>query len=146
MVKHVCINCGKQFVRKKDLNYHIKNKKNPCIVIDSTLIQINTNSQKLTEINTNLHKLNCLYCYKKFINIYSLKRHMQYNCKVKKNEELLKNKDDIKLKENNQVNIDELDIDDKTKIILSLLLNQNKKLMKELKEEMDKIKEENKEC
>jgi cell division protein ZapA len=65
---------------------------------------------------------------------------MQYNCKVKKNEELLKNKDDIKLKENNQVNIDELDIDDKTKIILSLLLNQNKKLMKELKEEMDQIK------
>ena len=42
-------------------------------------------------------------------------------------------------KNNNMVNIDELDIDEKTKIILTVLLNQNKKLL----EEIDLIKNKN---
>jgi len=142
MEKYICKNCNKIFNKKHHLISH-SNKKNTCINNTTLLTQINTNSLKDDKlIDTNLQ---CLYCKKQFVNIYSLKRHSERYCKLKINEELLENKDAIKLKENNQVNIDELDIDDKTKIILSLLLNQNKKLMKELKEEMDKIKEENKE-
>jgi len=140
MKKFICKNCNKNFNKKHHLISH-SNKKNTCINNTTLLTQINTNYHKLTQINKNL---NCVYCKKNFANIYSLKRHVEKYCKLKINKELLEIKND-KIKENNQVNIDELDIDDKTKTILSLLLNQNKKLIKELKEEMDKIKEENKE-
>jgi len=142
MVKHMCLNCSKQFVRKKDLLYHTKNKKNPCLLIN------NNNSTDIPEysrifqnipenIIKNKNNNTCKYCSKIFSTKFNLNKHIKNNCKLKKIDE--------KILDNKQVNIDELDIDDKTKTILSLLLNQNKKLINELKEEMDKIKEENKE-
>ena len=143
MVKHICINCGKQFVRKKDLSYHIENKKNPCkreVINCSELLQappdcsdsvMNNNKDFEPSDIKNIYK--CTICNSIFKKKYNLERHLNGRC--------ISNK----LKENNVVNIDELDIDDKTKTILSILLNQNKKLIKELKDEMDQIKEKNKE-
>ena len=126
MVKHICINCNKEFVRKKDLEYHLEQKKKPCkIKININLTKNNQNLQILTINNqklpdnksfdifyklinsdnsnyqiNELHNIKsdfvindndndnvnctCSYCYKKFVNIYSLKRHVNERCKVKK--------------------------------------------------------------
>ena len=70
-------------------------------------------------------------------------KYEQYKEQYQISNILVKNK-----KLNNLVNIDELDIDDKTKTILTVLLNQNKKLierMNKIQEENNEIKEENKE-
>ena len=86
----------------------------------------------------------CEYCLMFFTRKDSLKKHLNGRCKIMKEQELI-NKPS---KENKMVNIDELDIDNKTKMILNMLMNQNKKLLedmnKKLLEEMNQIKEENK--
>ena len=143
MVKYICNVCLKEFKQKGHFIDHTERRKNPCK-------QINTNLQKLTEINNKTPKLtentnnhNCDKCNKSFVNIYSLKRHYDNYCKVKK-----ANEKQIEKNKNNQVNIDELNIDDNTKMILTILMNQNKKLIEEIKvikEENKEIKEENKE-
>jgi hypothetical protein len=151
MVLYTCQNCFKEFTKKCDFIYHTKKRKNPCnsimnIINKNKLIltENNTNLQKLTEINNktpklteNINEHKCDKCNKSFVNIYSLKRHCDNYCKVKK-----ANEKQIEKTKNNQVNIDELDIDDKTKLILNVLMNQNKKIIDEMKEEMNLIKEE----
>jgi hypothetical protein len=139
MVKYMCNVCLKEFKQKGHFIDHTERRKYPCK-------QIVTNLQKITEIKNktqvlieNKNEHSCNKCNKSFVNIYSLKRHCDNYCKVKK-----ANETQIERIKNNQVNIDELDIDDKTKLILNILMNQNKKIIDEMKEEMNLIKEENK--
>ena len=146
MVNYTCYNCQKIFFKKSHFITHTENKKKPCVqknTDSSELLQAPpdcsdfkmNNNKDLEPIDIkNIYK--CTKCNSIFKKKFNLDRHLNGRCI---------SKDDIKIKENNQVNIEELDIDDKTKTILSLLLNQNKKLIKELKEEMYLIKEENKE-
>ena len=143
MVKYGCNNCGKEFNKKDDYIKHTLKRKNPCKSNIENLLQAPPDCsdfiidiKKNFEIYNNKNIYKCNKCNSIFKKKFNLDRHLNGRCI---------SKDDIKIKENNQVNIDELDIDDKTKMILSLLLNQNKKLIKELKDEVDKIKEENKE-
>ena len=111
MVKYECINCGKEFKKKDDFIKHTEKKKKPC-QLSKMLNNINNTiltkiGEKLTKINqngefNNLSKiknnvvdklsltdnLTCNYCFKKFVNIYSLNRHTNNNrCKVKKLDE-----------------------------------------------------------
>ena len=124
MEKYICKNCNKIFNKKHHLISHT-NKKNPCkqqLLNSSELLrtppicsdsEINNNKDFEASDIKNIYKCNkCNLIFKKKFN---LERHLNGRCICKK------------IKENNQVNIDELDIDDKTKMILSLLLNQNKK-------------------
>jgi len=135
MVIYTCLNCNKQFNRKCNFIAHTETKKKPCkqksknssellqAPPDCSDLKINNNKYFETIDVKNIYK--CAKCNSIFKKKFNLERHINGRC--------ISNK----LKENNQVNIDELDIDDKTKMILSLLLNQNKKLIKELKEEME---------
>ena len=102
MVKHICPYCKKEFNRKSNYDYHLKNKKKVCFKDNVTFLEENI---KLTEINTKLTKINkniknennekiksnkeniCNYCQKEFINNYTLKRHIFNYCKVKKLDE-----------------------------------------------------------
>jgi hypothetical protein len=143
MSECICKKCGRTFNRLSHLKNHL-NKKTPCIQ-EEIIINIYQNSQKLSEnINKNdnlIENFNkCNNCSKVFSNIYNLKRHCDNYCKVKKEKE-----QQIEKTKNNQVNIDELDIDDKTKLILTVLMNQNKKIIDDMKEQMNQLKEENKE-
>jgi len=143
MVKYTCSICQKEFLKKYNYDMHTKNKKNSCkreVINCSELLQTppdcsdsTVNNNKDFESNDIKNVYKCTICNSIFKKKFNLERHLNGRC--------ISNK----LKENNLVNIDELDIDDKTKTILSILLNQNKKLIKELREEMDEIKEKNKE-
>jgi hypothetical protein len=103
---------------------------------------------KLNNIELNLKIYKCDKCDKEFKKKFNLNRHL-ITCKIqKKLQELKKKLQEPKIEpkieaktepKNNMVNIDELDIDDQTKIILTVLLNQNKKLL----EEIDLIKSKN---
>ena len=107
MVLYKCLTCLKEFNRKSNFITHIENKKKPCkpIIIEkhNILTENNKNVKILTKNNNNVKILNefenknnsdnlnsiinsstCVYCYRKFANIYSLKRHLNQTCKVKK--------------------------------------------------------------
>jgi hypothetical protein len=138
MVLYTCQNCLKEFKKKDDFIKHTERRKYPCNANNLN----NINLQKITEINNkipvlteNKNEHTCDKCNKSFVNIYSLKRHCDNYCKVKKEKEHI-----IEKTKNNQVNIDELDIDDKTKIILTILMNQNKKIIDDMKEQMNQNK------
>jgi len=125
MVKRQCLKCYAWFDKKSTYDYHINRKTECCqnsitkdTNIDNSqkLTEINTNSQKLTEINTNILNTNddeliCSYCNKQLVNKYSLLRHMNDYCKVKKDIEnekentfkLLLEKDKQKDKEINEL-------------------------------------------
>ncbi len=148
MEKFKCTICEKKFLKKHHLEYHI-NKKFKCkpindnILINSQDLSENFNDTKKLSLKDTKNNFTCDYCSKLFSNIYNLKRHVEDYCKEKKQKELDElNKINIDDKlNNNQVNIDELNVDSDTKLILTLLLNQNKKLI----ENMNLILEENKE-
>jgi len=140
MVLYKCQNCLKEFKKKDDFIKHTERRKYPCIAININLQKITEINNKMPVLTENKNEHTCNKCNKTFVNIYSLKRHCDNYCKVKKEKEQI-----IEKTKNNQVNIEELDIDDKTKIILTILMNQNKKIIDEMKEELNQIKEENKE-
>ncbi len=144
MVIYNCPNCGKEFLKKYNYEMHTKNKKHPCRPKDITppsSSENNENSSGFAPVNNNNCEnksdleeekiFKCIRCNRIFNKKYNLDRHLNGRCKIVEE----------KLKPNNPVNIDELDLDEKTKTILTILLNQNKKLI----DEMNKIKEENKE-
>ena len=157
MVIYTCPNCSKVFNRKSSFINHTENKKYPCnkniykspIFTDFTEtspeVKINDEEFKVNSIQNDSEKakFNCEHCEKYFKNKFTLERHQNGRCKViKQNENKKKNQN------NNQVNVDELDIDIKTKMILSILMNQNKKLIEEMnqiKDKHEKLEEENKE-
>ncbi len=130
MVIYTCTTCKKDFNRKSNYDYHIENKKNPCRPLTNiNNLQQNPNNlqQKLTnlqkddndivvknEYEQNIEK--CNYCSKTFFNIYSLKRHLDKTCKIKKEDD--KNK----------------------KNIFELLLEKEKLEKENLKNEMNELK------
>jgi hypothetical protein len=107
MVNHTCVKCLKVFDKKSTYDYHVNNKKRPCIqnnidsknLIESTT-QVHTNplnnNKDLTKIHTNstqIKKLcdinndednqkSCLYCGLVFARNDSLKRHIEKFCRV----------------------------------------------------------------
>ncbi len=96
MVKHICPNCSKEFKRKVDLTYHIEKKKNPCqqqisIQLDNLQkfagnlqdLQILQNSSPIKKTKS----ISCEHCNKNFSSIYTLNRHIEANCKGKRNNE-----------------------------------------------------------
>ncbi len=115
---------------------------------------LDNNEQYKDEIKAVENDIICVHCDKTFTRVDSLRKHQNGRCKVLTHSNQSINQEPVNQvqdkpksldKTSNLVNIDELDIDDKTKQILTILLNQNKKIIDEMKSEMDKIKEENKE-
>lgn len=154
MVTYTCPNCNRVFNRKSSFIDHTENKKYPCkpnntnnssVAHTGSSVAHNSSSTTtiLDDINSDKAKHNvkiftCTNCSKEFKKKFNLTRHLISCNKLNQTEfEEDKNKDKL----NNLVNIEELDVDEKTKIILTLLLNQNKKIIEENK----KIIEENKE-
>ncbi len=149
MNNFICTNCNRIFNKKHHLVNHL-NKKNPCkqIINIPPILTTTTKIETPKNINNIIIKqddnIKCAHCLCIFTRIDSLKKHQNGRCKVLKEEIKLQEKNKLpepklETKNNNMVNIDELDIDEKTKIILTVLLNQNKKLL----EEIDLIKNKN---
>jgi hypothetical protein len=94
------------------------------------------NIQHINEpiVESDIKIFKCENCQQNFKTKFNLKRHCDNYCKVKKEKE-----QQIEKTKNNQVNIDELDIDDKTKLILTVLMNQNKKIIDDMKEQMNQL-------
>lgn len=103
MVNHVCPNCLKNFKRKVDLTYHMEKKKKPCYPTIAKFAENCKNLQELAEKTENNEKSkdnnSCKYCNKNFSSIYTLNRHLNNNCKIKKKQELNHKDENIKLKE-----------------------------------------------
>jgi hypothetical protein len=96
LTKFECLKCRRCFNRSEHLKNHL-NKKIPCIQEDKNIIltEINKNLQNNPKINTktinnNPNNFSCEHCNKIFTNIYTLKRHTDNYCKVKKEEEIIK--------------------------------------------------------
>ena len=152
MVKYCCLNCNKEFYKKSNYINHTENRKYPCginlINIANTPENIidtpdkNFIKNKQEDIITINKEFKCIYCELNFTRKDSLRKHLNGRCKIIKEKNI--NQKECNKENNNLVNIDELDIDNKTKIILNILMNQNKKLIEDMKEEMNQIKEENK--
>jgi hypothetical protein len=149
MSEYVCIKCGRIFKKSSHLKNH-HNKKIPCIqeilIKDVGLLNtpkipniVNNNLQNILENK----EIKCDKCHKTFKKKYNLERHQNGRCKVLKEENKSKKDKDLETK-NNMTNIDELDINDQTKIILTVLLNQNKKSLEEMNKQIDILTEKNK--
>jgi hypothetical protein len=94
MVQYICNICNKEFVRKKDLEYHQIHKKKPCRV-NNILIQNNPDESKIiqnkeifnqnNQNKENNKNFSCNFCNKIFFNNSNLNKHLKNNsCKVKK--------------------------------------------------------------
>ena len=106
MVVHICSNCNKVFNKKSTYDYHIKNKKNPCINNNVYMTTNNNNNNILithnsTQTNTqpinnplnnphnshnnintnNIDKYQCIYCNLVCSRSDSLNRHVEKYCK-----------------------------------------------------------------
>jgi hypothetical protein len=107
MVVHQCNVCFCEFNKKSTLVDH-QNKKKPCKPKTEIKIQLNPNSSKINpksskliqnsynmDENTVTNTTNttneldncCTYCGKNFYNNANLKKHIKFNCKVKKLDE-----------------------------------------------------------
>ncbi len=91
-----CINCLKKFDRKYNYDRHINNKKKPCQpannIFDQNLPNFTEIYQNSPESDKKIEKHSCEYCEKDFTTIYTLKRHVEGRCKVKKEKEEESNK------------------------------------------------------
>ncbi len=113
MVNYTCLNCKKIFNRKSNYDYHISNKKKPCQQDLQEFAGICRNLQEFAEIENSAEpetvsnvdkRQNCMYCDRSFSSVYTLNRHLDNNCKVKKQQE----DEIIKLKAIQMKEIDEL--------------------------------------
>ncbi len=116
MVVHVCPNCLKEFTKKSTYINHVENKKRPCMKeqvseIHQNLPKFTENLPKFTENDDNLVNLlcqnedcSCKYCNKTFTTIYTLKRHLNDRCKIKKLEDEKKENIFMNLVENDKIN------------------------------------------
>jgi hypothetical protein len=139
MVKHVCEKCNKEFIKLCDFKYHTEKRKKSCI--SSIKVEIkNTQEEKIPHKPTqniiephiptqNKKEYKCTTCNKIFSRNDSLKRHMDKYCNKKINNENL---------QDFEIDINNLDIDDKTKKILLLLKKQNEFLVKQINMLVDK--------
>jgi hypothetical protein len=57
MVQYICNICNKEFVRKKDLEYHQIHKKKPCVKTPETLFNTPEKLQKNTENEEKTNKI-----------------------------------------------------------------------------------------
>ena len=124
MPNHICILCNKVFNRKSNYDYHVRNKKKPCIPIikndtpesakvtpesakiTPNMTNISENTDKMIELlfkeplndNNNNNNIICIYCEKTFTRTDSLKKHQSGRCKSKVNHDDLKElKEDMKI-------------------------------------------------
>jgi hypothetical protein len=138
MVKYVCDKCNKEFIKLCDFKYHTEKRKKSCIsVIKEEIKNIHVdkiphNPTQIIQIphnpTQNEKEYKCMTCNKIFSRNDSLKRHMSKYCNKKINDENL----------DFNIDINKLDIDDKTKKILLLLKKQNDFLVKQVNMLVDK--------
>ncbi len=97
MVNYTCTTCSKQFNRKSNYDYHINNKKKPCLINNLKKLIFTQNTQEnikntqnfeLTEQaeDVKIVTFDCEYCKKSFGRKYNLDRHLN-NCKIKKSQD-----------------------------------------------------------
>jgi hypothetical protein len=105
MTFYTCITCGKCFNRKSNYNYHVQNKKKPCLIktpeIEEKITEIQENFIEFPQMllnddnvnnktpipasdDKNIKKYVCLYCDKSYSRTDSLARHTEHFCKNKK--------------------------------------------------------------
>lgn len=96
MVNYVCTICLKDFSKKDSFIKHTEKKKKPCRVDLQEFAENCKNLQEFAEsdIKTDGCKTekvkednDCTYCFKCFSSVYTLNRHLDSNCKVKKQQE-----------------------------------------------------------
>jgi hypothetical protein len=98
MVLYTCKICLKEFNRKCNYINHTENKKIPCKPLNQNEPSLAKMNHKSTKMNQNelenndkvLNKtsnFNCNHCLISFVNMSSLKRHLNGRCKVKKLED-----------------------------------------------------------
>jgi DNA-directed RNA polymerase subunit RPC12/RpoP len=114
MADYKCETCGKEFQRKANLTYHIKNV--DCEELD--------------------RGFNCNYCEKQFTSNAILQRHIKHNCKTKK--DIDNEKEDIlnkliQIQEETKKEIDNLKQEN------NKLKKQNTKEITKLKKQIDKL-------
>lgn len=88
MVKRYCPKCNAEFDRKSSYEKHI-NKKYDCSPIKEENKEICKNLQEICKEEKNVQKNNeinlcCSYCNKKYSSKYTLSRHLDNGCKIKK--------------------------------------------------------------
>jgi hypothetical protein len=155
MVQYICNICNKEFVRKKDLEYHQIHKKKPCIQPQEILIDpqekliktnnFNKNNENIQKFDENIEKIDenninmcCKFCGAYYNRKDNLKRHMEKYCKVKKIQDeekenifkILLAKDEEMKKKDNQINKLEEYIKNITNINLDLNNKVNKLIEK----------------
>ncbi len=135
MEQFKCVKCNKIFSKKHHLINHL-NRKFKCdeltnqiqlIAPESSDTNFNS-SNNVTNLEENKN-FKCEICNLSFVKKYNLKRHLNGRCKGK-------NINEENLNENKMVEVDELDVDNNTKLFLSLLINQNKILIENIKNEL----------
>ena len=83
MVNYTCLTCLKEFNKKDSFIKHTERKKKPCKQYLPIFTNSTKNLPKITEIDKKPENT-CEYCSKNFTTIYTLNRHLNDRCKVKK--------------------------------------------------------------
>jgi DNA-directed RNA polymerase subunit RPC12/RpoP len=84
MVNYTCPTCNKEFKQKRHFIEHTQFKKKPCKQILPILTKNDQNLPIFTESDQKTQCNNCEHCGKSFVTIYTLNRHLNGRCKVKK--------------------------------------------------------------
>lgn len=149
MVKYVCKKCNKEFAKKCDYVYHTVKRKNPCtqeekdVLIQQQYKNINKiNNENFTQENIeNDLQINfkCEFCNNCFSRKSNLLRHQKDYCKEKNNIEEF---EQPTINQKNLINIDDLNnmnIDNNIKQIMTILLLQNNNLINEIHKIKDEL-------
>jgi hypothetical protein len=93
MVVHTCEKCHKEFNKKSTFVNHLK-KKNKCDEQNNDIYNINKSNTDNTndnlynnDISDKINEFNCLFCNKILTTKGNLKKHINNNCKVKKQQD-----------------------------------------------------------
>ena len=86
---YTCCNCNKEFNRKSNFDYHMKDKKRPCVpkkILNVSVKPDIINTEKIDNIllKKNMSTNICMYCETTFTRNTSLQRHLKDICKSKK--------------------------------------------------------------